>query len=106
MMSDQIGRHTHVLDRALTATYRSRSEGRVDIDVTADVMRDVRRLTSEGEPWGPAALLDQLVWRTATITAAVVLIATMLTVGVFQRQAGQTQALLAEELEAVPLIGD
>jgi hypothetical protein len=105
-MSDQVGDHTEVLERALTAAYRSRSTVRDDIDVTPGVMRDIRRAVNERQWRGPAAVVDQLVWRTATITAAVVLVATMLTVGVFQRQGGETQALLAEEFESVPLFGD
>jgi hypothetical protein len=105
-MSDQVGDHTEVLERALAATYRSRSTVRDDIDVTPGVMRDIRRAVNEPQWRGPAAVVDQLVWRTATITAAVVLVATMLTVGVLQRQGGETQTLLAEEFESVPLFGD
>jgi hypothetical protein len=94
------------LERALAATYRSRSDVPQDIDVTQHVMHDIRRAGTERGWWAPSAVLDQLVWRTATITAAVVLVATMLTVGVFRPQTGESPALLAEEFEPVPLFED
>jgi hypothetical protein len=50
--------------------------------------------------------LDQLVWRTATITAAVVLTAAVLTVGLWRPPTGESPALVAEELEAVPFFGE
>jgi hypothetical protein len=50
--------------------------------------------------------LDQLVWRTATITAAVVLMAALLTVGLLRTPAGDSPSLVAEEFESVPLFED
>ena len=93
----------NALERALIDGYRSRSNVSQAIDVTQDVMRDVRRLERR---WTPATVMDQLVWRTATITAAVVLMATVLTVGLFRPPTGESPALVAEELESVPLFGE
>jgi hypothetical protein len=95
-----------ILERTLIEGYRSQSDVARAVDVTQDVMRDIRRPAMEPGRWTPAAVLDQLVWRAATITAAVVLVATMLTVGLLRPPSGDTHALVAEELESVPLFGD
>jgi anti-sigma-K factor RskA len=50
--------------------------------------------------------LDQLVWRTATITAAVVLMVVVMTVGLWRPPNGENPALVAEELESVPFFGE
>lgn len=97
----------HKLERALTESYRSRSEISFGtIDVTHDVMRDIRRTAAETGPWAPSVVLDQLVWRTATITAAVVLTLTVLMVGLLRPQTGESAGLFAEEFESVPLFGE
>src|SRR5215467_2053549 len=92
------------LERILTESYRSHSDRSNEVvDVTQSVMRDVRRSDRERAWWTPFVVLDQLVWRTATITAAVVVMMTMLlTVDLFRPQSGETQSLIAEELESVP----
>jgi hypothetical protein len=95
----------NALERALIDGYRSRSSVSQGIDVTQDVMRDIRRLATERSRWTPAAVLDQFVWRTATITAVVVLMATMLTVGLFRPPTTESP-VVAEELESVPLFGE
>ncbi|HKY70832.1 MAG TPA: hypothetical protein VJL88_02845 [Nitrospira sp.] len=95
----------NALERALIGGYRSRSNVSQDVNVTQDVMRDIRR-SGERQRWPTAIVLDQLVWRTATITAAVVLVATMVTVGLLRPPAGENPALVAEELESVPLFGE
>ena len=95
-----------VIERALMDGYRSRSGVSRDVDVTQAVMREIRRSEGERSPWSPASVLDQLVWRTAAITAAVVLTATVLTVGLFKGPAGEHSVLLVEELDSVPLFGD
>jgi hypothetical protein len=96
------------LERALTESHRSQSDDLPfsTIDVTQNVMRDLRRSSGERSWWAPSVVLDQLVWRTATITAAVVLMVTVLTVGLFRPQTGENPGLLAEEFESVPLFGD
>ena len=94
------------LERALIDGYRSQSRVSHAVDVTQDVMRDIRRSASERSRWTPAAVLDQLVWRTATITAAVVLTAAVLTVGLWRPPNGESPALVAEELESVPFFGE
>jgi hypothetical protein len=95
------------LERALTETYRSRPDIPLDkVNVAQDVMRAIRRSAGEGGRWIPSVVLDQIVWRTATIAAAVVLVVTILAVGMFQPTAGESAGLLAEEFESTPLFGD
>ena len=96
----------NVLERALIGGYRRRSDASHDVDVTQNVMRDIRRFEGEPDRWAPATVLDQLIWRTATITAGVVLIVTVLTVGLLRPPTGENAALVAEEFESVPLFGD
>jgi len=95
-----------VLERALTDAYRLRSDVSGHVDVTQAVMRGIRQSDAARSRWSPTSVLDQLVWRTAAITAAVVLTATMLTVGLFRGPAGENPAVLAEEFDSVPLFGD
>ena len=95
------------LERALTEAYRVQPDLQFDgVNVTQDVMRDIRRSTNESAEWISSVVLDQLVWRTATIAAAVVLVVTVLTVGVFRTTMGESAGLLAEEFEAAPLFVD
>ena len=96
----------NLLERALREAYRSQSEVSHDVNVTQDVMREIRQSADERSRWAPAAVLDQLVWRTATITAAVVLMATVLTVGFLRPPVGDSSTLVVEEFESVPLFGD
>jgi hypothetical protein len=93
------------LERALIEAYRSQSQVSHPIDVTRDVMRDVRRSATERSRRPPTTVLDQLVWRTATITAAVVL-ATVLTVSLWRPSLAPNPVLVAEELESVPLFDE
>jgi hypothetical protein len=97
---------TDILERALMEAYRSRPDGARGVDVTHAVMREIRQSVPARSRWAPAAVLDQVVWRTATITAAVVLMATMLTVGLFKTPAVDGPSLVAEEFESVPLFED
>ena len=92
------------LERVLTESYRSHSDRSNEaVDVTQAVMRTVRHSNGERAWWTPFVVLDQLVWRTATITAAIVLMMTMLLTGdLFRSQSRETQSLFAEELESVP----
>jgi nitroreductase len=94
------------LERALIETHRVRPEPSADgVDVTATVMRDIRRLTPDPGRWAPTVILDQLVWRAATITAAVVLVATVFGIGAL-RTAGETRDALYEDFETAPLFED
>ncbi|HEY7130005.1 MAG TPA: hypothetical protein VH332_10055 [Nitrospira sp.] len=94
------------LERALIEAYRAQSQVSPPVDVTRDVMRDVRRAATGRSRWTPATVLDQLVWRTATITAAVVLIASVLTVSLWGPSLAPNPVLVAEELESVPLFDE
>ena len=96
---DQINK----LERALIETHRVGRDPSADgLDVTPNVMRDIRRLTGDPGPWAPAVILDQLVWRAATITAALVLVATVFGVGAL-RTVGETQDAFYEDFETAPL---
>jgi hypothetical protein len=81
-----MNQHTDIdvqkLERALVDSYRSRSGASYEVDVTQQIMRDVRRLD--------------------TRAAAVVLIAAMLTVGLFRLQS-DGPALVVEDFEPAPL---
>jgi hypothetical protein len=96
------------LERALTEVYRARTKHSPDrVDVTQSVMRAIRQSAGESSRrMTPSLLLDQFVWRTATIAAAVVLVATVLTVGLFQTGGGENSGLLAEEFESAPWFGE
>ena len=95
------------LERVLTQSYRSRSEHPLEaVDVTQNVMRDIRRMTREPEKSTFSSGLDQFVWRTATITAAVVLTATVLTVGLLGQVTAENMGLFAEEFESAALFWD
>lgn len=104
-MNQHTDSDVHKLERALTDSYRSLSNASSEVDVTQQVMRDVRRLDTERGEWAPPAMLDQLIWRTATRAAAVVLIAAILTVGLFRSQS-DGPALIAEDFESAPLFED
>ena len=104
-MTHQDDERINALERALIEGYRSGFD-RSTVDVTQSVMREIRRSVAERSRWAPAAVLDQLVWRTATITAAVVLMVTVLTVGLLRTPGGDTPALVVEEFESVPLFED
>lgn len=95
------------LERALTEAYRIQPDIPCGgVDVTQDVMRDIRRSPGESGRWVPSVVLDQLVWRTATIAAAVVLVVTVLIVSLIRVTPGESAGLLAEEFETAPLYGD
>ena len=96
------------LERALTEVYRSQSEASSgSVEVTQEVMRQIRQLTSsKNSVWAQSSVLDQLVWRTAAITAAVVMIVTILTVETLRTTADESGVLLADEFESAPLFGD
>ena len=104
-MAKHDDKNLNALECALIDGYRSRPDVSEAVDVTQAVMRDIRRSVGEGSLWVPATVMDQLVWRTATITAAVVLMATVLTVGLL-RPIGDSPAPVAEELESVPLFAE
>ncbi|HJT22284.1 MAG TPA: hypothetical protein VJ746_17565 [Nitrospira sp.] len=94
------------LERALAGAYRAGSDRMVHtVDVTQRVMRNIRRPTGDRGWWTASVLPDELVWRTATVAAAAVLIITVLTVGIAQTGAGENW-LLAEEFEATPLFAE
>src|SRR5262245_25678109 len=68
------------LERALLEAYRFRPDTSTDkVNVAQCVMRDIRSGACEMSRWTPSVVLDELVWRTATIAAAVVLVMTVLT---------------------------
>ena len=105
-MSHRDDENLTVLERALIEAYRRRSDASHAVDVTRAVMRDLRGAGDDRRHWASLNVPDQLVWRTATITAAIVLTATVLTVGVFRPSARVHAPLAVDELESVPLFGD
>jgi len=92
------------LERALTESYRSQPDLPIGaVDVTQNVMRAIRQSSSDNARWVPSLALDQLVWRTATIAAAVVVVAMVLTLQMFGSPAGESAGLLAEEFDSSSL---
>lgn len=97
----------HQLERALAEVYRIQPDAHCDgIQLSQRVMRDIRQAPGERGGWSPSVVLDQLVWRTATIAAAVVLVVTVLSAGAFRNLAEEGAGALAEEWEPAPLFGD
>ncbi len=97
------------LERALTEAFHVPADRPADPgEMTRRVMRTLRRSADAGgQGQGIASgLLDQLVWRVATIAAAVVLAVSVLTVQVLRTSTGESTLLLAEEFETTPLFGD
>ena len=95
------------LERALIENYRARPEPQVErARLTQNVMRDIRQATGDSGWWSPSVALDQLVWRTATIAASVVLVVTVFTVAVVRTTAGESGVSLAEEFDSTPLLGE
>jgi hypothetical protein len=94
------------LERALAETHRLTDERTSQLDVVDRTMRSIRRTAVETDSRATANMLDELVWRTATIAAAVVLVATMLVVGVLHRSPLEHAGLLAEEFDSAPLFGE
>jgi len=91
------------LERALTEAFHVPVERPADHgEMARRVMRTLRRSADSL----PSGLLDQFVWRVATIAAAVVLAVSVLTVQVSRISSGERTLLLAEEFEATPLFGD
>lgn len=97
----------HKLERGLTEAYRAQPDAPVDAArFVQAVMRQIRQATSDDNQRNPSASIDQLVWRTAAIAAAVVLVVTVLTAGAIRSIQGESAGLLAEEFESTPLFGD
>lgn len=94
------------LERALTEAYRAQPDPVPGSGLVQQVMRDIRQGASDSGRWISAVAVDQLVWRTATVAAAVVLVLSVFTVGVVRPVTGERAGLLAEEFESTPLFGD
>lgn len=93
------------LERALTEAFRVPVDHPTDRgEMTRRVMRTLHRSVDAGAQ-GTSGLLDQFVWRVATIAAAVVLAVSVFTVQALRTSTGESM-LLAEEFEATPLFGD
>jgi hypothetical protein len=94
------------LKRALTEAYRAQPDPIPGACLAQQVMRDIRQGAGDSGRWITAVAIDQLVWRTATVAAAVVLVLSVFTVGVVRSVTGERAGLLAEEIESAPLLGD
>jgi hypothetical protein len=99
---DQIRR----LEQALVETYRAQPGHALSDTFMQRVMSEIRQGASRSSRWAWAVGIDQLVWRAATVTAALVLIVAVCTVGVVRATGGASEGLFAEEFEPGPLLGD
>lgn len=95
------------LERALTEAYRSKADAGIDsVDATRRVMHDIRQPAGK-ERWRLSwVVLDELVWRTATIAAALVFIVAVLTVEFVRTPGDENALLLAEDFETAPFFGE
>ncbi|BCA55175.1 hypothetical protein W02_23150 [Nitrospira sp. KM1] len=94
-------------ERALTEAYRSPDANEYGrLDVTQTVMRDIRQASWKQGGWTSSVVLEQLVWRTATIAAGIALVVTVLAVEWVRPTLWESPTLLAEEFESAPLFGD
>ncbi len=94
------------LEQVLIETYRGQPGSPLSDTFIQRVMSEIRQGDSRNSRWAWAIGIDQLVWRTATVTAALVLIVAVCTVGVVRATGGSSAALFAEEFEPGPLLGD
>jgi hypothetical protein len=94
------------LERALTEAYRAQADPVLGNGLAQQVLRDIRQQTSGNARLSGAVWVDQLVWRTATVTAAVALVMAVCAVGVVRTTTGGPAGLLAEGFGSVPLLGD
>lgn len=95
------------LEQALTEAYRLRTDERTgEVDVSRRVMQTIRQSRVVPDQWATSTMLDEVVWRTATVAAAVVLVVTMLMVGVLHRSPLEQAGLLTEEFDSAPLFAE
>ncbi len=106
-MTDRTDDATRTIERALIEGARLRmEEPPPDLNVVPRVMQTIRRSVPAPTDWTASTGLDQLVWRTATIAAAVVLVITILMAGVRGTSPLAPASLLAEDFESSPLFGE
>ena len=94
------------LEQALIETYRAQPGPALSDTFMQRVMSDIRQGASRSSRLGWAVGIDQLVWRAATVTAALVLIVAVCTVGVVRATGGASGGLFPEEFEPGPLLAD
>jgi len=93
------------LEHALTQAHRVRPDGSSDrMDVISSVMLEIRHLSRENRSRTASTLPGELIWRTATIAATVVLLMTVLTVQLLRPGARENADVWAEEFEVVSLL--
>lgn len=105
-MTGRAGDDHRTLERALTEAYRGQADPVLGDDLAQHVLREIRQQMSRNGRPSRAVWVDQLVWRTATVTAAVVLVVAVFAVGVVRTTTGEPAGVLADGLAAVPLLGD
>ena len=106
-MTDLTDEALRRLEHDLSKTARLQTEVTPpDLNVAPLVMQTIRRSALRPADWTASAGLDQLVWRTATIAAAVVLVITILMAGVRGSSPLGPTTLLAEDFESSPLFGE
>lgn len=105
-MTGRAGDDQRTLERALTETYRGQADPVLGDDLAQHVLREIRQQTSpDGRP-ARAVWVEQLVWRTATVTAAVVLVMAVFAVGVVRTTRAEPAGWPADGLAALPLLWD
>ncbi len=105
-MTERAGDNHRTLEQALTEAYHGQADPVLGDDLAHHVLREIRQQMSPNGRPSRAVWVEQLVWRTATVTAAVVLVMTVFAVGVVRTTTGEPGGGLADGLAAVPLLGD
>ena len=105
-MTGQRDEQIKKIEQVLIETYRAQPDPALSDRFIQRVMGGIRQDASVNSRWAWPVGIDQLVWRTATVTAALVLIVAVCTVGIVRTTGGATAGVFAEELEPGPLLGD
>ena len=89
------------IERALAEAHRSRQEPSLGPDWSLHLMQDIRREANGPQQSRIARGLDQLVWRTAAVAAALALVFTGSVLFYSNRDAAELTALLSNEVDVV-----
>ncbi|MBD0315482.1 MAG: hypothetical protein ICV75_02215 [Nitrospiraceae bacterium] len=105
-MTRRVADHYPRLEQALMDAYRAQAEPPLRDELAQEVLREIRRQTSRRSRPSGMDWVDDLVWRTATVTVAVVVVMTVFAVGVVRTTSGEPMATIAEGFASVPWLGD
>lgn len=94
------------LERALAEAHRARQGPSLGADWSLRVMRDIRLQAARPGPSVTASGLARVVWRTATVAAALSLVFTGSVLFYTKRDAVELTSLLSNEVDVVVPLGE